>query len=110
MDQNVDNTEASNATPIQYAPAAEAGWKLMDGPINMKNATSLALHLETNGATAEKTFNMTGGVTTGVNDLLTDTEEGEVMWFDFNGMRVKEPAHGLYIRVQNGKATKTIIR
>lgn len=110
VDQNGDDTEASNATPIQYAPAAEAGWKLMDGPINMKNAASLALHLETNGATAEKTFNMTGGVTTGVNDLLTDTEEGEVMWFDFNGMRVKEPAHGLYIRVQNGKATKTIIR
>lgn len=110
VDQSSDNTEASNATPIQYAPAAETGWKLMDGPINMKNAASLALHLETNGATAEKTFNMTGGVTTGINDLLMDTEEGDVMWFDLNGMRVKEPAHGFYIRVQNGKATKTIIR
>lgn len=107
--QSSDYTEASTKT-IQYAPAADDGWKPMDGPISMKNVSSLALHLETNGVTVEKTFNMTGGVTTGISDVEAGTEDGEVMWYDINGMRVKEPTHGLYIRVQNGKASKTIIR
>lgn len=37
------------------------------------------------------------------------TENGEAQFFNLQGVRVANPENGLYIRVQNGKATKVIL-
>ena len=37
-------------------------------------------------------------------------EEGEVIYFNLQGVRVENPTTGVYIRVANGKATKVAIR
>lgn len=47
-------------------------------------------------------------VSTGVAEIAT--ENGEAMYFNLQGVRVAEPENGLYIRVQNGKATKVLVR
>lgn len=47
------------------------------------------------------------GETTGVESIIT--ENGEAVYFDLNGRQVKgELEKGIYIRVQNGKASKVI--
>lgn len=39
-----------------------------------------------------------------------EVEDGEAVYFNLQGVRVAQPENGLYIRVQNGKATKFIAR
>ncbi|MCM1291646.1 MAG: hypothetical protein NC201_06110 [Prevotella sp.] len=43
-----------------------------------------------------------------INEI--EVSEGEAEYFNLQGIRVAEPANGLYIKVVNGKATKTVIR
>lgn len=48
-----------------------------------------------------------GDNTTGVNAVETAT--GDVKWLDMQGNNVKSPAHGLYIRIEDGKAVKVML-
>jgi len=48
-------------------------------------------------------------ITTGIDDVEV-AEEGEAVYFNLQGVRVAEPAEGLYIRVINGKAEKVILK
>lgn len=73
------------------------------------------------GDAASVTFNFTG--TTKVNKMTVTYETGAgietvetvdanapALYFDLQGRRVLAPANGLYIRVQNGQASKVVIR
>lgn len=55
-----------------------------------------------------RNVHMTGSDVTGIADV--EAAEGEVMYFNLQGVRVANPESGLYIRVQGGKATKVMIR
>ncbi len=48
------------------------------------------------------------GKTSGVAELTS--ANGEAVYYDLNGRRVAEPANGLFIKVQDNKATKVIIK
>ena len=44
----------------------------------------------------------------GVNDITT--AEGEAQYFNMQGVRVANPENGMFIRIQNGKAQKVVIK
>ncbi len=46
-------------------------------------------------------------IMTGVESIDADAE-GEVMYFNLQGVRVAEPTEGVFIRIANGKATKVV--
>ncbi|MDE5749199.1 MAG: hypothetical protein K2H87_00345 [Duncaniella sp.] len=45
--------------------------------------------------------------TTGLNEIFV--EEGEAVYYNLQGVRVANPANGVFIRVQGDKATKVIL-
>ncbi len=48
---------------------------------------------------------------TGVTDIDANTEDGVVRLFDLNGRQINgEPEKGVYIRIQNGKASKVLVK
>lgn len=48
-------------------------------------------------------------LTTGVENIAVDGEQ-DVRYFDLNGRPVSNPAPGMYIRIEGGKATKVVVR
>jgi hypothetical protein len=52
-------------------------------------------------------FNTPAGVK---NVTVATPEDGEATYYNLQGVRVANPENGLYIRVQNGKATKQVIK
>ncbi len=48
--------------------------------------------------------------TTGVNNIAVDEANGEAVYYNLNGVRVANPANGLYIKVQGGKASKVLVK
>lgn len=47
---------------------------------------------------------------TGIEDIEINEAEGSVEYFNLQGVRVENPANGLYIRRQGSKVTKVIIK
>lgn len=41
---------------------------------------------------------------------IGEEADGVAAWYTLQGVRVAEPSHGLYIRVQNGKSTKVFVK
>lgn len=79
---------------------------------NTTDAT-LSLTLKKNGATAKPyTFSISLGenpnVSTGIEGIEAEAD-GEVEYFNLQGVKVKNPDHGIYIRVAGGKASKVIL-
>lgn len=50
------------------------------------------------------------GVTTGVEAIEAEGNEAEVEWFNLQGVRVENPAQGLYIRRQGNKVEKVAVK
>jgi hypothetical protein len=48
--------------------------------------------------------------TSGVNDLTVDDANGDVEYFNLQGIRVKNPANGIYIRRQGNKVSKVLVK
>ena len=47
---------------------------------------------------------------TGVEDIIADENNGEVEYFNLQGVRVANPENGVYIRRQGNKATKVLVK
>lgn len=51
------------------------------------------------------------GKSTGVEDIVADSEKGEAVFYNMQGVRVANPAAGnVYIKVQAGKASKVLVK
>lgn len=50
------------------------------------------------------------GITTGIEGIEAETAVARAEYYNLQGVRVNNPANGLYIRLQGGKAEKVIIR
>lgn len=48
--------------------------------------------------------------TSGVNDLTVDDANGDVEYFNLQGIRVKNPANGIYIRRQGNRVSKVLVK
>ena len=54
-----------------------------------------------------------GGVVTGVEDVVADEmadEDAPVVWYNLQGVRVENPANGIFIRVQGRKVSKELLK
>lgn len=50
------------------------------------------------------------GSQSGVEEIIADDPTAPVVYYNLQGVQVKNPANGIYVRIQNGKAEKVIIR
>lgn len=50
------------------------------------------------------------GITTGIEGIEAEAADAPAEYYNLQGVRVNNPANGLYIRLQGGKAEKVIIR
>ncbi len=48
--------------------------------------------------------------TTVISNIAADENDGEAVYYNLNGVRVANPANGLYIKVQGGKASKVLVK
>lgn len=58
------------------------------------------------GGIFNQTINYTVGTVSGVESIIEDA--GEAVYYDLRGVRVANPEHGIFIRVQGNKATKIV--
>lgn len=42
-------------------------------------------------------------------EAVEETEDGEAVYFNLQGVKVRNPEHGIFVKVQNGKASKVIL-
>lgn len=54
-----------------------------------------------------KVTNDPSAIPTGVDAI--GAEDGEAVYFNLQGVQVENPEHGIYVKVQNGKATKVVM-
>lgn len=47
--------------------------------------------------------------TAGVDNVAADDIQGEAVYYNLQGVKIENPTHGLYIKVQGNKATKVIL-
>ena len=76
------------------------------------NKVTLGFHYESTAKIAGtweiKNVKVTG--LSGVNDVIAEDADAPVVYYNLQGVRVDNPANGLYIRVQGKKATKVLVR
>ncbi|MDE5551917.1 MAG: hypothetical protein K2I91_01825, partial [Muribaculaceae bacterium] len=108
-----DNAALFATDKPQFAATPdEDKWVKADGAFNLVNEAGQApsdihLKLTTNGVTKVKSFPI-ADIETAVAAIEGDNN-GEPVYIDMNGMVVKEPSNGIYIRVVNGRADKVMI-
>lgn len=62
----------------------------------------------TDARSAVKSATVSGGATTAISEI--EAAQGEATYYNLQGQKVETPAAGLYIRVQNGKASKVVVK
>lgn len=77
-----------------------------------KASYTLTASIEKNGASADYIFTVKSGtninVSTGV-ETIGEAEDGEAVYFNLQGVKVTNPDKGIYVKVQNGKASKVVL-
>ncbi|MBD5334288.1 MAG: hypothetical protein HDR96_02670 [Bacteroides sp.] len=51
-----------------------------------------------------------GGDSSAISEIATDNAEGEAVFYNLQGIRVNNPANGLYIKVQGGNTSKVLVK
>lgn len=104
--------ELTNTERISLVPAAD--YVFTDGTALVSNCSDLSkFDLATNEYHLEKDENgnlvLAAGEPTGIEAVAVEAE-GEVEYYNLQGVRVAEPTTGLYIRRQGNKATKVLVK
>ncbi|MDE6801851.1 MAG: hypothetical protein K2J06_03700, partial [Muribaculaceae bacterium] len=55
-------------------------------------------------------LNWQEGEKAGIDEIASDDANAPVEYYNLQGIRVENPANGLYIRKQGSKATKVLVR
>lgn len=87
--------------------------KLPDLSSIANTSTPLSINIEKNGVDATydfliKTSNENLNVSTSV-DVIGAESASEAIYYNLQGVRVANPVKGIYVKIQNGKATKVIL-
>lgn len=76
---------------------------------NAKTSTPVKIYVEKNGASNTYDFTVaTTESTLGVETIGSEAD-GEVIYYNMQGVRVENPEHGIFVKVQNGKSEKIIL-
>ena len=118
--QNIHYIVESNTDYPMMRAAATEGWTAADGheytyTVNSDDLPVLVRAKAVNGAgtheSPEVVFGIKGdGITTGVEAVEAAADNGEVEWFNLHGVRVGNPANGLYIRRCGNKVEKIFVK
>ncbi len=104
MYANVDNDFESKGIDLKKVDSGKATDILVQkqGKLTYysENAKGIQSH--------DVVVNFTGQ--TGVEDIIADENNGEVEFFNLQGVRVANPENGVYIRRQGNKATKVLVK
>lgn len=98
---------------VANAPAREVnaeGYTKYEGePITLTNNMKSVTYYSEDNATGAKSEPVTYAIDflSGITDI--EAEAGEAVYYNLQGVRVENPAKGLYIRVANGKSQKVIM-
>ncbi len=110
--------QPSEQAAAHRAPALE-GWTSAEGntfaytvPALEEGETAVVTTKAVKGnlESAATTYGVKSGITTGVEAIEAEGNEAEVEWFNLQGVRVENPAHGLYIRRQGNKVEKVAVK
>ncbi len=63
-----------------------------------------------NNSMTFSSINISWDTTTGVEGIATDNTDAKVEYYNLQGIRVANPANGIYIRRQGNRATKVLVK
>ncbi len=112
---------ATEWTVLTAAPAPEAmnKWTYVDDYVIDLGAyegkkIQIGYHYVADGTVCGgwqiKNFLVKGKKSSAVSDITVEDSDAPVVYYNMQGVRVANPANGLYIRVQGKKATKVLVR
>jgi hypothetical protein len=104
LDTTADDTEEEYRIKL----TTEGEYTTITFPVN-----SIIVYAETSeylyyGAPYESVLRFKS--TSGVNNICTNDNSGKVAYYNLQGEQVQNPCGGIFIRVQNGKASKVIVK
>lgn len=116
----VNRTNEPTCTPSDIYPEVtsksmeDVASAILDGKEGAASADSSAEHLQNlYDDLAAKDSNLASlmGLVTSIEDIHTDgmPSDASVVFYNLQGLRVTEPGHGIFIRMENGKASKVAI-
>ncbi len=118
-DLNEDNEFASTSTvtitaaegaTIYYRTNTEADFQVYNAPFTINATTSIYAYAVEEGKQQSREVSVTYYYNPSLGIDGIEVENGAAQYYNMQGVRVANPENGMYIRVQNGKAQKVIIK
>lgn len=118
-DLNEDNEFASTSTvtitaaegaTIYYRTNTEADFQVYNAPFTINATTSIYAYAVEEGKQQSREISVTYYYNPSLGIDGIEVENGAAEYYNMQGVRVANPENGMYIRVQNGKAQKVIIK
>ena len=118
-DLNEDNEFASTSTvtitaaegaTIYYRTNTEADFQVYNAPFTINATTSIYAYAVEEGKQKSREVSVTYYYNPSLGIDGIEIENGAAQYYNMQGVRVANPENGMYIRVQNGKAQKVIIK
>lgn len=102
-------TAAEGAT-IYYRTNTEADFQVYNAPFTINATTSIYAYAVEEGKQQSREVSVTYYYNPSLGIDGIEVENGAAEYYNMQGVRVANPENGMYIRVQNGKAQKVIIK
>ena len=102
-------TAAEGAT-IYYRTNTEADFQVYNAPFTINATTSIYAYAVEEGKQQSREVSVTYYYNPSLSIDGIEIENGAAQYYNMQGVRVANPENGMYIRVQNGKAQKVIIK
>lgn len=118
-DLNEDNEFASTSTvtitaaegaTIYYRTNTEADFQVYTQPFTISTTTSIYAYAVEEGKQQSREVSVTYVYNPSLGIDGIEVENGAAQYYNMQGVRVANPENGMYIRVQNGKAQKVIVK
>lgn len=118
-DLNEDNEFASTSTvtitaaegaTIYYRTNTETDFQVYTEPFTISATTSIYAYAVEEGKQQSREVSVTYYYNPSLGIDGIEVENGAAQYYNMQGVRVANPENGMYIRVQNGKAQKVIIK
>lgn len=118
-DLNEDNEFASTSTvtitaaegaTIYYRTNTETDFQVYTEPFTISATTSIYAYAVEEGKQQSREVSVTYYYNPSLGIDGIEVENGAAQYYNMQGVRVANPENGMYIRVQNGKARKVIIK
>lgn len=101
--------ENSQMRTVNRDPAYDDNFQLYTEPFTLRDGETIYAYAQhPHGMVSEILAKTYADIATGVEGIASDDAEGDVRYFNLQGVKVENPAEGIYIRVANGKAEKII--